>query len=273
MKYCLPYQKLLKYMAEVDEIIVPFSSEDLTFIKNLTRQEKVINNCVIIDIQSLEEALDIELFTGLKKDYPHINFKMSFLHYREEHEGLYEELRKNEIPFFFSTRVESWDIFHGLMDVGVSDIYIVGELGFELDKIGPQAHARQVSIRCFANICQSSWYHGDMLKSFFIRPEDVHIYEPYVDVLEFFGGGNQQEVMYRVYSKEKKWFGKLNEIIIGLQSEIDSRFILPFFGKMRVKCGKRCLKGGSRCSICEGLEKTSNTLKEEGILFKFKTHD
>ncbi len=257
-------------MSEADEIIVPFSIEDLTFIKNLTRQDKVINNCVIIDIQSLEEDLDLELFKGLKKDYPHINFKMRFLHYDERHKDLYQELKDNEIPFFFSTRVESWDIFNGLLDVGVSDIYIVGELGFELDKIGPRAHEKQISIRCFANVCQSSWYHGSLLKSFFIRPEDVHIYEPYVDVLEFFGGGNQQEVMYRTYAKEKKWAGRLDEIIIGLDSDIDSRFILPFFGKMRVKCGKRCLKGGSRCNVCGSLEKTAGTLKEEGILFQYK---
>ena len=38
MKYCVPYYKTFKYMDEVDEVIVPFVTEDINFIKSLKQR-------------------------------------------------------------------------------------------------------------------------------------------------------------------------------------------------------------------------------------------
>lgn len=273
MRYCVPYYKNFKYMEEVDEVIVPYIKEDVNFIKSLTSKEKLINGTVIIHVQDIVDFYENEcigIFKGLKVNYPEVKFKLKFAEYSSVLDKFFATLVEHEIPFFFEERVRSWDVFHGLIDIGVSDIYIVEELGFSLNKLGPIAHAKNVSIRCFANVAQSMWERERSIKSFFVRPEDVPIYEPYVDVLEFFGTSQQiYETLYRVYAISKKWFGQLNELIIGLDSEVDSRTIPPsMFAKYRTKCEKRCLKG-STCDICNRFVDVAANFEENGLIFKY----
>lgn len=47
-------------------------------------------------------------------------------------------------------------MFIGLVKLKVKDIYIVNELGFELDKIAEIAHKENINIRIIPNIAQSS---------------------------------------------------------------------------------------------------------------------
>lgn len=274
MRYCVPYYKTFKYMDEVDEIIVPFVKEDINFIKSLTSKEKLINGTVIIEVQDKYDFYDnqcIGIFKALKENYPEVKFKLMFDKYADSLKSLYKGMKDHEIPFFFSTYVRDWDTLNGLISIGVSDVYVVEEMGFSLNKIGPVAHAAKVSIRVFANIAQSSWSGERSIKSFFIRPEDIAIYESVVDVIEFFGDDlTIQEVMYKVYAIDKKWFGPLKEIILGLESDVDSRSIPPaMFARYRIACEKKCAKGGRGCSICERFVDVANNFTEQGLYFKY----
>jgi len=68
------------------------------------------------------------------------------------------------------------------------------------------------------------------LKKFFIRPEDFELYSNYVDVFKFTASSaNEINLLYEIYTKDKKWFGKLSEIIKNYTSDEDSRFIIPKF--------------------------------------------
>lgn len=272
MKYCLPYIKNFKYMEELDEVIIPYQTEqDAEFLRAVLEfTENKFNGTIIINIEdttAFREAGSIKFFEELKSEKVLENFKLRFTAHYKEHEDLYKGLKAAEIPFFFEKYVKDWDAFDFFKKLGVSDMYIVETLAFELDKIGAQADVSGISIRCFANVCQSSVRDHNPLKSFFIRPEDVSIYEPYVDVIEFYGSLNIQEVMYKVYAKDKKWFGPLQEIIIGFEHDLDSRFILPIYARTRLKCGKRCLKG-QRCSICEKVVDVAGTLEDKGVYVK-----
>lgn len=272
MKYCVPYYKNFKYMEDVDEIIVPYSVEDIDFIKSLTSKEKVINGMVIIDVQDIADFIEhncIGIFQSLQDNYPDVKFKLRFNNFNTAYEDLYLDLKVSNIDFFFATWVRDWDTFNGFMQIGVSDIYIVEELAFSLGEIGPVAHANNISIRVFANVAQSRWVKERSIKSFFIRPEDVSAYEGYVDVIEFFGDKKVVfEVMYKAYAINQYWFGPLKEIIVGLESEVDSRS-LPFerFGMFRVNCQKRCNHVNSNCSICETMTDVANALKHQNIYF------
>lgn len=270
MKYCSPYFKNYKYMAEIDEIIVPYAREDLTFIENVLKNEKLLNGVVIVEVLDMNDFYQykcLNIFKALKKS-GNLDFKLKFEKYNKTMEDMFEELKKEEIPFFFQTHATSLDIFHGLMELGVSDIYIVEELGFSLSKLGQIASAKGISIRVYADICQSSWEGADPLKSFFIRPEDVPAYEPYVDVIEFYTKDfSRAEVLYRAYAQDKKWFGDLKYLITGLDVEVDSRRILPIFGEIRTKCEKRCMKGGD-CSICSRIVDVSKILEEKNFILK-----
>ena len=273
MKYCVPYNKHFKYMKEVDEMIIPYTEEDIHFANNLVTRDYLHDKRIIISIddetfESFAENKLYKVFIGLKTAHSYIDFVLRFdTYYRNGYDEIYNALKENNIPFFFATLAKDWDTFNGLCNLGVSDIYIVEELGFELNKLGPMAHAKSILIRTFANVSQTSWPTTPSIKTFFIRPEDVDIYEPYIDVLEFFGNNNKQEVMYRVYSKEKKWTGDLSEIIVGFNQNIDSNRLMPMFAARRLRCGKKCAKGET-CHICDRFVDVSNTLKDKNLIFR-----
>lgn len=273
MKYCVPYDRKFKYKNEIDEVIVPFN-DSLDFFRTLIKKEFLHNSRIILEIKDSKVFYDdresfYPMFSELQLNHAEIRFALLFDKYHDSIKDLYTELKERKIDFFFSTYVRDWDAFHGIVSTGVSDIYIVESLAFELNLLGPAARAKGISIRVFANVCQSSWGKDNSLKSFFIRPEDVAAYEPFVDVIEFYGDQKTQEVMYKVYAKDGKWYGDLREIINGLEIELDSRYILPVFAEARVGCGKKCLKG-KPCRICERLIETSQTMKEHGLMVRVK---
>lgn len=273
MKYCLPYLNASPYMSKVDEVIIPFNAEKGPIvIKNITSKENISNATIILEMEVMEVDVinkNMTLFKSLKEDYPQINFKLMFTKdYTERFDSLIENCKECGIPFFFSTYVRDWDTFYGLIDLGVSDVYIVEEMGFSLSKLGAIAHASSVSIRVFANIAQSKWPKERSIKSFFIRPEDIPIYADYVDVIEFYGEQNVQEVSYKAYAEDGKWFGDLRELIIGLETEVDSRHILPIFGDKRLSCERRCQKL-KPCNICTRIVENSKVLEANGFLVRY----
>ena len=66
------------------------------------------------------------------------------------------------------------------------------DLGFELPLVRAFCNEHGVRIRCFANVAQSRWEGTPIFKKFFIRPEDVDIYEDYVET----------DKITRIYTKE-----------------------------------------------------------------------
>ena len=135
MKYCVPYFKTFKYMTEVDEVIVPYERRDVEFINSLTSKEKLITNTIIVDIKDMYEFKDydcLKVFEALKNNYPEVSFKLRFREHNKDFNELYNKIKELKIPFFFMDFVRSWDMFHGFIKLGVSDLYIVEELGFEL---------------------------------------------------------------------------------------------------------------------------------------------
>ena len=151
----------------------------------------------------------------------------------------------------------------------MSDIYIVEDLCFELDKVSKIAHENQVQLRIYPNVAQSSWKYTEDIKKFWVRPEDISLYEKYVDVCEFFGAEKKVVTLLKIYKDDQKWFGKLNEIILGLKNDIDSRFIVPRFAEKRIKCGKECLKGG-KCQMCERVVSLSKTLEDADLMVEIE---
>lgn len=167
------------------------------------------------------------------------------------------------IPFYFSTPVLTWDQLNNYLEAGVSDVIISGELGFDLSRIRFLTNQKNVQIRSYVNIAQSSaWINGVGFKDFFIRPEDIDIYSEYIDIIEFYDSVDKQNVLYEIYFKDKEWNGKLREIIQGLKSDINNYYILGSeFGRRRTQCQKKCIKG-ENCKLCDKLMELADTLEK-----------
>ena len=258
MKYCVHYHRNspFRYFDEVDEIEVTFRKEDLSVPAFL---EKYADKDIIMTVNKAE---DIPLIADLAEKYK--NFRIRIDYYEQE---LKDAVLESNIPFFFMNLVDDWDTLTGMIKLHPTDVYIVNELGFELDRVSKFAHDNNVKIRVFPNVAQSSWGDTEGIKKFFIRPEDIDFYESYVDVMEFFGEEKKISVYYDIYAHDKQWFGKLNEILIDFNSDIDNRGIMPIFAESRVKCGKRCLKGHS-CEICPRIEHLAQTLIDHSLIVR-----
>lgn len=260
MKYSINYHRDFKYLQEVDEIIIGFKNRNVEifdFIKTIPEEQRVILDTTKDENFIIANNLDI--FAEIVKLHKNIAIKLP-LYLKSEVVDLYEL----NIPFFFDFFVDKWDTLMSLVNMNVSDIYIVNELGFELKDVSFICKENNVNIRVFPNVAQLSSIADnlDTFKSFFIRPEDVSIYEPYVDVFEFFGPADRQSVLYEIY-KSEKWLGDLRELIIGLEYSISSKTIFPAFGEERVNCRKRCYQ--NKCIVCEKIQSIAKELREANL--------
>lgn len=163
---------------------------------------------------------------------------------------LVEGIKDMGIDFFLDTKIDTLDKLLGVVNLGVSDVYICNELGFMLKDVSAFCHYRQIKVRVYPNVAQSSTdLEIEPFKKFFIRPEDLHLYEDYVDIIEFYCKElDKQMTLYEIYHKDKSWNDDLSIIILGLDKNLINSSIPPIFGEVRLNCKKSC--GLNRCDIC-----------------------
>lgn len=266
MKFCVDYVKDFPYLKEVDELNISFNKRDLSLLDFLLLHKDKRINIEIRDIQEFIDDDSISLFKAYLEKYPDLNFYLK-LPVSADFERFYSIVKDSNLKFYYDKYINSWDALYSFVNMGVSDVYITEELGFELDKVSSFCHSKGVKVRAFPNVCQNGWIGVPDIKGFFIRPEDVSLYEPYIDTLEFYKSKKSLGTLYRVYAKEKKWFGQLKELILSFNEDFDSRCILPIFSEKRISCGKKCLKGES-CNICSNIKALSEVLEREKIIIK-----
>lgn len=266
MKYCVDYSSKNSVLEKVDEINIDIVNKEITNVVDFAKKYK--NQRINLCINDYEEGINegfLKAALDVQKENPDLNLVIRIAGYSQDLAFILADYP--DAKFYFNIWVDDWDRFIGFIEYGVSDIFVCEGLGFELDTAAAVAHEAGVQIRVFPNVAQSKWRGTPSLKTFFIRPEDIGSYEPYVDVCEFFGEKEKQDTYYNIYKKDKQWFGNLGEIIIGFNDIIDSRYIIPRFAKKRIKCGRECMKGGP-CKICDRIVNLSHNLEEAGLIVK-----
>lgn len=168
--------------------------------------------------------------------------------------------------------IDNWDELLGFCDLGVSDVFITGELGFDLKRVSDIVHEKGISIRAYPNVCQERWDRGrNGVKSFFIRPEDIEIYDKYIDIVEFYNAEDKQNVLYEIYFHMQDWDGNLQEIIYGLKRPLNSYYIMgEKFAERRAVCQRKCLKG-ERCQTCNTLIELGETIQKKPEVELYKS--
>lgn len=269
INFSLNYRKGLKakVITSVQELIISYNKEDvnlLHFCKEYQNKRIVIN---ITNYEDFKTSDGINKIKGIKENLPNLNIVLRVPYSK----NICQECKKLEIPFFFSDFfANSWEILNGQIKDGVSDVYIVESLGFDIIKCAEIAHQNNVKIRVFPDIAQSAWDNDkDDIRKFFIRPDDLIQYEPYIDTIEFIGHSvDKQDILCEIYQKQK-WAGQLKEIISDFSVDIDNRTILPRFAQNRLNCQKKCLRGSS-CNICSVMKEVATTLEKKQVVIKNK---
>lgn len=175
-----------------------------------------------------------------------------------------------DIPFFygFPFAANTLGEMKALCEIGVTDVYITGDLGFKMNDARLLADRNNVKIRVVPNIAQVSGFtyshklEGDNLTAFWIRPEDLNLYEGLIDVIEFQCLDDRQAVFYDIYFENRRWQGYLGEIIAGVEN-IDNRGLIAPFTESRINCGNICHM--DKCHRCHRYARASELIVENNL--------
>lgn len=270
MNFAIPFTRKFNYFnqsnVEINIHYKPKVKELDDFISKYS--QKRIN--LIFQEGEFDKERDLPLIEAFREKYPQCELVMRMPVYSRQIQSL---LAQKQLPHYYYIFANRWGIFNGLLNTSVTDIYISEDLCFSLDIIQQKVKDKNKKIRTFCNICQATWPEEESLRTFFIRPEDIFLYNKYIDVVEFFEAEkdkNALNTLYNLYNKGERWAGPLKEIIKGFKGDTDSYYLFSRFGEKRLDCGKRC--NVSNCSFCVQVASLASTLKQNqiGIFYKNK---
>ena len=263
MNFAVPFTRDFKYINDPIQLNIVYKPE----IKELDDFIALYQNHRINLIMNDFTKRDKDIILVLKEKYPDCHLVAALPFYHPELEQM---LSLDGIPHYYNEIITNWDRFNGFLSLDVTDIFIGEELAFSAKILSKSAKENNKSLRVFCNVCQSSWEETPSIKTFFVRPEDIELYDGIIDTFEFYVGRddiNRLNTLYEIYTRDKSWFGKLSEIIVGYTGEEDSRFILPRFGQKRLECEKVCSHGiQPACHICDRIIELEQTLKANEIM-------
>ena len=253
MKYCINYYGNFRYLNEIDEIIFDYTGvgDILNFIQEKIKPEQRV-------LLSLVHAEDLDALVPIVDRLKEIHPNYTIILKKDQ---LTHRIKDNH-PFFLGEYCKTFDQVYSFIELDVTDIYIVETLGFSIKDMGTYAHEHNVKVRVLPNVAQSTLGSLSQLPHecrFFIRPEDVSVYEPYVDVFELFGDNHKLSVTYEIY-KEGNWKGALGNLIKGLPLDFSLDAQSPY-GEYRLNCGQKCYK----CKMCT-VHKELNDIMDQNNL-------
>lgn len=263
MNYSIKYNKNFKYYDVLDEVIFNFNKYSDKIVEEIGNS-KWKNMRVVLDITSCDDSQDIlPALNMCKKKHPNLVIKLM-----PSQKMQLKKIKENNFSFFFDTFVNTQDEVYGIIQKGASDIYITESLAFNIKTIGQFCKKKGVRVRVIPNIAQHSLGYSSEIPDiykFFIRPEDVKYYEPYVDTFELLTKENKTNVVFEVY-KNEVWRGDLSLLIDGISDSINNQCLLPDFGQIRLNCEQICMY--EQCNLCKKHQAVSKVLEEMDTYIK-----
>ena len=271
IKSCINWRKSFKYKQYVDEFNIEFKNKKQQLLNFLDTY--AISQRVNLQINQNITNTELDLIFALKEKY-NIAICLMFPYNHDIYSLLINKIKINDIPFYFSYPITTIEELIGYINLGVSDVFVSGNLGFNLKAVHKltKTQTQNIQVRCYPNICQNKiWFPIEGgLKDFFIRPEDIDLYSKYIDVIEFWNSEDKQNILYKIYFQTREWDGNLQEIIQRLQIPLNSYYILgDEFANRRMNCEQKCLQGKS-CYLCNRLVQLAKAIEENNEYEVFK---
>ena len=177
-------------------------------------------------------------------------------------------LNENGIKWFWPFPITSYYELNHVVALGASMVDLGPPLSFDLANV-KKIIGDKVLIRMSCN-CACPPYLPDELKTAnftgpWVRPEDVPLYEEYVDTLYFDNVDlTRESTLLHIYKENQNWPGNLNLLIDKLNFNVDNRVIPEELGPARLNCKQRCLSGGA-CRLCSRAFEFACRIREEKI--------
>lgn len=239
MKYSLHNKQIVTYLKKADEIVIAY--KDRRAIPDYAK--KYPQAALTLEVPPATQWEIAEL-----KDYCILSRNRLTLCLPEMTDPRIQELKDNNIPFFWGYTINTAAELVALKNFGVSQARIGVPLFFQTNVLKKIDLIYRVS----ANIAHEGYIPGmSGINGSWIRPEDVELYDDVIDIIEFADcDNNKEQALYRIYAEQKAWPGKVNMLITNIEDDKAYNRMLPReFTEHRLNCGQRCSSGGA-CSLC-----------------------
>lgn len=264
MKYCVQYYKDFRYNDIIDEIIYTYNDN---IVNDITKAEWKDTQRIIVDVSAEDDEEDgdaiLPILRMCKKIHPNITIYLGTWQ-----TNLTQKLKEIDYSFFFLNTANTADEVYALIKKGASDVYITESLAFNIVKIGTYCKDKGINVRIIPNVAQyKAGYKADIEDpyKFFVRPEDVDLYEPYADVFEIKAPTDKLSIIYEIY-RNKQWMGDLGRLITGFSEPFYNSGLVPYFGPERLKCGQRCMQ--EKCNLCQQMKELAAKFKYNDLMLK-----
>ena len=261
MAFCARWDSRSKYLNEIDELIIPFHGQVDKLVDFLEEHK---NQRIILDIKDDWKEYYNAILQPIVLQYQNLVLRL-----QTEEQLIKSHLQNTSIPYFLNQVCTDWETLNAIIELKVTDVYISEQLCFELAEIQKLTAAVGVRVRVYPNIAQSARASTPALKTFFVRPEDVDIYNRrYISTFEFYYPEDVDinwDVLYRAYAIKKRWRGPLKEIIFGFNNDLDSTYVSPRWAELRMTCRRKCLKG-DRCFACAQIAALARSFEQIQVM-------
>lgn len=252
MKYCVSARQSANVLKKADEIKVKF--EDIDAIINFI--EEYPDKTVIYEIPN-DKAIEEVQWHSLQVYADKINLKVALGNLK-----LINKCVEHNLKYYWAFPITSYYELKGLLDLDVCEIFLGIPLCFDLGTCSKY----NIPIRVVANLAYDAYIpQSTGINGFYIRPEDLDVYEKYISSIEFVTDDlGKESTLLHVYKDNKQWPGNLNLLITNLKENVDNRAIPEEFGKTRVNCQQKCMRNNS-CHFCESAFYFATEIRKEVI--------
>lgn len=262
MNYCFHYNKNNPHLSKATEWIFSYKEDNPNLIMKMRElKEEGTTQRIILDLTEFSGEPNWDILSASVREYPN-----SAILITKAQITFVPRMRVENIKWFLLNGCYTWDMLNECIKFGVSDVYITNELGFDIKNVKSFCDRNNVKVRVYPNIAQTSAILLTLgtYESFYIRPEDVDLYENYVDIFEFFLNEEKERVLYEIY-EDRGWRGDIDQLILNLVHVNGARnnYIPTIFGYSRLDCRKRCIYGD--CQICMNCLAASKAIKERRV--------
>lgn len=254
MRYSANYSNKIA-ICDFDEVILDYYEnieEPLISFVELHLGKKIVISVREEKIESFYKNQDWKAINAIACRYKDLQLSVRFGQLKDTakvSEMAQEVMQLLTVPYFTGHLIASFEELAYVLNFGVSEVYLVSDICFDLKRARRICDDHKVAIRAFPNVLQIANYLEGDLRGFYISPQDVATYERYIDTLEFWGPPDKQEVLLKIYQRGK-WPGSLKDLILGLTTDLREPLIGSVYAQARATCKHRCFYG-EKCSICE----------------------
>lgn len=237
MKCCLNSHQTPEYLNKADELRILYKDRH----KIIDFVEIYPNKTIILDMKGYDGLIEWDNIKRYK-----IITQNNFIIALNSLTDI-SFCKKENIKFYWNFPVNTFYDLKALKRLGAEYALIESPIFHDM------AAAAEIGIklRVVPNVAYYAFIpREDGVCGSWIRPEDLCLYESFIDVIEFEDCDlKKEQALYRIYFEQKAWPGDLGMIITNLNYPGVNRMIPQELTAKRMTCGQRC-QSGSHCRLC-----------------------